>query len=56
LGRPGRGWGRLEAGAGSVAGFELAVEDESGERSFFRGRLNLALKNISAAGEATFSR
>jgi hypothetical protein len=31
-----------------VAGFELATEDEGGEREFFFGRLKEALKKISA--------
>jgi hypothetical protein len=38
---------RLEAGAWSVAGFELALEDEGGEGKFLFWRLNLALKKIS---------
>jgi hypothetical protein len=39
---------RFEAGAGSVAGFELALEDEGWEGDFFFGRLKEALKKISA--------
>ena len=39
---------RLEAGAWSVAGFELAIKDEGGEGSFLGGKLKLALKKISA--------
>jgi hypothetical protein len=34
---------RLEAGAGSLTGFESAVEDEGGIGSFFGGRLKEAL-------------
>jgi hypothetical protein len=39
---------RLETGAGSLAGFELAVEEEAGKGNFFFGRLKDALKKISA--------
>ena len=39
---------RLEAGAGSLPGFELAVKDDGGKGEFLFGRLNLALKKISA--------
>ena len=44
----GRGLVRLEAGAGSLAGFELAVEDEGGIGEFFRREAEGALKKISA--------
>ena len=37
----------LEAGAGCLAGFELAVKEEGGKGSFCRGRLKEALKKIS---------
>jgi hypothetical protein len=38
----------LGTGAGSLAGFELAIEDRGGIGEFFRRRLKEALKKISA--------
>jgi hypothetical protein len=38
----------LEAGAGSLTGFELAVEEKGGTGEFLSGRLKVALKKILA--------
>jgi hypothetical protein len=47
VGQDGDGIG-LEACAWSLPGFELAIEDNGGEGEFLFGRLNEALKKISA--------